>query len=200
MTRPNLFNDQRQNVLTEELVGYFYDGLTSISKISHPKFSKEDLGRMLALVYELNSLSADAKGFQNTGFSDWNIPTMFSDLLFPMITLTGVSNELSLVLWKNETKYVAYDEVEVMQFTRKFYSTFRMTAEFTNLQGKFGVRSTLSSIVTNLVLNEDNVSDLFVKGSFPIIAIFNTFQDYAEGMKVGLALQLYFSELFDGIK
>lgn len=200
MKEPMLSNDKRQNVLTEDLVTCLYEGFTASAKISYPKYTKQDLGRMLRVIYDINGLSSDAKNYQGTVFADWNVPTALAPLIFPMISLSGGSNELSLVEWVNETEYEPFDEADVMEFTRKFYATYRMAAASTNLAEKLVAKVAVATYVSNLILNSERVSDGFVKGKFPIIANFDIFKEYAEGMRVILALQLYIDEVLKILK
>lgn len=194
MTKPTT------NTLLDKTVTALYKSLTGGAKIGKPKFEIEDFGRALATIYELNALPADTKSYQGTLLKDWDIPEAFKSMLFPEISLTGAANEVPLVTWNNASKYDAFNEAEMMEFSRRLYATFRNPSKTVNVYDVLGVKQSISSFISNIALDEERVTDSFERGKFPIYVTVDFFKDYAEGIKVTKAHELFVDSMINALQ
>lgn len=185
MTKPS------KNVLTNQLVTKLYDALTAGAKISRPKFEKEDLGQALSTIFQINSLTQDDKTFQGTSIKEWEIPEAFDLLLFPEISLSGGINEIPLVEWDDESDYIPYDESEMLEFTRRFYATYRSAPKTIQIYTVKSLKQGIADFIPNLCLDGERVTDSFKAGSYPVHSNMEFFKDYAEGIKISKAQELF---------
>lgn len=186
---------KHSNVLTNELVSRLYNEIVSGSRISRARFSESELGDLLATVYALNSLPAEARHFNGESINDLSMPTWIDGMLFGTITISGMVEQVPQVLWRNESQYAPMDQAQVNVFNRKFCSTFRSQSEMQNISGKITDPVALMDVVGNLKVNEERVSSAFVNGRYPISSVETVFEDYAEGIKVDTAISLYVEEI-----
>lgn len=188
------------NVLNDNMITTMYQSLTGGAKISKAKFTLEDFGRALATIYGLNALPVDAKSYEGTLLKEWDIPEAFKLMLFPEISLSGAPNEISLVKWENATQYKAFNEAEMMEFSRKFYATFRSPSKTVNVYDLLNVKQSITSFVSNLALDEERVTDSFERGKFPIYATVDFFEEYAEGIRISKALEYFIDSIIDSLQ
>lgn len=185
------------NILTKELVSELYRGLTSGAKISHAKFSVEDFGQALSTIFGMNALTADTTMFNGTPLKEWEIPEALKGLLFSEVNLTGNTNQSALVLWADVTDYQWLSEAEMLDFSRRFYSTFRADSKTIGVADIKSVRRPIADFTGFLVLDEVRVVDEFVKGNFPIIPVTQFYYDYADGIRITMARQLFVDGILD---
>lgn len=188
----------RKNVLTEDLVTKFYDALVDGAKISKPKFTKEDIGQMLATIYAINALPHGAKSLKGTSLKDYSMPKGFDELVVGFVNLSGSMNQKRLISFVNESDYTIFEAEELIDFGRRFTASFRVETKLNSINDVVGYEN-ISDFSTRLVLNKDRVSSDFVAGNYPLISEVDVFEDFAEGMSINVALQLYLNEFVSKI-
>lgn len=187
------------NSLTEDIVVSVTEVLKAGIKISRPKFSDEEIGRCLATIYELNGMSHLSTQFEGVSINDWRIPEVFKGMLFPEITLSGADDEEVLVHWGNETKYLPFNEVEMMLFSQKLYGSFRADLKNSEIADIRKKRASILEYIPNLTLNKERVTQRFESGRFPIKSRDSYFVSYAEGASIKYAISQFVTSAFQSI-
>lgn len=185
------------NVLTQDLVSTISESLFNRAKISRPKFTEEEVGNVLATIWEINSLDDEAKFFNGASLNEWSIPEFFKNAVFGKVTFSGSPGERRLVEWSDETDYETLEFEEMYNFTERFYATFKARPSHLELSTARTKLVPIASLVGNLMVTNDRVSGDFINGSFPVYSTFGLIESWNEGITHTNAIQRWISAELD---
>lgn len=186
-----------KNVLTQDLVSTISQSLFNQAKISRPKFTELEVGRVMATIWEINSLDDEAKFFNGANLNEWLIPEFLKNAVFGKVTFSGSPGELRLVEWSDETDYETLEFEEMYNFTERFYATFKARPSHLELSTARTKLVPVASLCNNLMVSDDRVSGDFVNGSFPVYSTFSLVESWNEGITYTNAIQRWISTELD---
>lgn len=186
-----------KNVLTQELVSTISQSLFNQAKISRPKFTELEVGRVMATIWEINSLDDEAKFFNGANLNEWLIPEFLKNAVFGKVTFSGSPGELRLVEWSDESDYETLEFEEMYNFTERFYATFKARPSHLELSTARTKLVPVASLSNNLMVSDDRVSGDFVNGSFPVYSTFSLIESCNEGITYTNAIQRWISTELD---
>lgn len=170
------------------------DGAT----ISRPKFNEVEIIRFLKTVDEINTLPADSKRYGNYSLAEYPFPAVFGDLISVAdITISGRVGEVSFVNWSSpeDDAILSFTDIEMLEFTRKLYSSFRTDVSDTYVNSIPKDRLGLGEVLNRITFDEDRVTEDYSVDHFPIITTGRFFDETKEGKKIDFAVALWLDNL-----
>lgn len=162
---------------TYDYLDHFMSVLEDTKKVSKSSITKEELGKFLMNLDAINTLERDTKRYNGSLLSEIVIPKLFLDFIVPnSVTVNGGSDDMDfLVRELTPSKLVMMNDVEFINFTNKFNTTFRIKED--NVQ-VVKLDKTLSKLIEDSVISYENHVTTGKDGSIPVQLIMQFKQDY----------------------
>lgn len=182
------------NLLTHKFIADVYSTLENRRTISRMNFTKQDIQNVLGTIWIINSMDKyDTMIDTNISLSDYEIPSMFKQLVFPLITLSGNDEEERLVKFEFE-EGLSIDipsRLKMIDIANAIYGSQREKVSTFNVEDIVKSPRPLSEYTTNITVG-DSVTTRYEDGIYPINTIVDIFVKQKYGsLSTDLAIENY---------
>lgn len=184
-----------ENVLTKDFVKSIYETLESRKSISRLNFGLDDLTNVLTTIWVINDLELYSTQIdEGVAIEGYEIPAVFSGMVFPFISLTGSRTDERLVKFsiQEDLGGKVLTKLEMLDVAAGIYGSQRQGPVTKDISDTTKLGRSLSDYHEYLTSTEENVSSFFKVGNFPIHPVSHIFiKSIHSGMDVTNAIEEY---------